>query len=112
MQQTHPVFDLLQVRLYTPKKVFQALEMAKEEYIQMNIKLHKEQRLLVPKNVEYFTKEMGLSPLGTAEMLEHSMPESWGKAFQHPHQGKLWKKVEWIPHNFAFRFLLSNELIR
>lgn len=86
--------------------------MAKEEYIQMNIKLHKEQRLLIPKNVEYFTKEMGLSPSGIAEMLEHSMPESWGKFFQHSQQGKLWKKVDWIPHNFTFRFLLSNELIR
>ncbi|KAI3446062.1 hypothetical protein Pfo_002727 [Paulownia fortunei] len=100
------------VRLYTPKKVFQDLEMAKEDYIQMNIKLHKDQRLLIPKNVEYFIKEMGLSPSGIAEMLEHSMPDTLGKNFQLPQQGKLWKKVDWIPHNFTFRFLLSNELVR
>lgn len=99
------VFDLVQVRLYTPKKVFEELEMAKEEYIAMNIKLHKEQRLVVPKNVEYYIKEMGLSPLGTAEMIEHSMPQ----AFE---QGKIWKKLEYIPHNFGFRFILSDELIR
>ncbi|KAK6131908.1 hypothetical protein DH2020_034345 [Rehmannia glutinosa] len=96
------------VRLYTPKKVFQELEMAKEDYIQMNINLHKEQRLLVPKNVEYFIKEMGLSTSGIAEMIEHSMPHSLANNFQ----GKLWKKVDWIPHNFTFRFLLSNELVR
>ncbi|KAK4401582.1 hypothetical protein Sango_0898900 [Sesamum angolense] len=100
-----------QVRSYTPKKVFQELEMAKEEYIQMNIKLHKEQRLLVPKNVEYFIKETGLSPSGVAEMLEHSMPDSMKKNFHQPQQGKFWKKFEWIPHNFTFRFLLSNELV-
>ncbi|KAK4437807.1 hypothetical protein Salat_0114700 [Sesamum alatum] len=99
------------VRLYTPKKVFQELEMAKEEYIQMNIKLHKEQRLLIPKNVEYFIKETGLSPSGVAEMLEQSMPESMKKNFHQPQQGKFWKKFEWIPHNFSFRFLLSNELL-
>ncbi|KAL0334778.1 UNVERIFIED_CONTAM: hypothetical protein Sradi_4689700 [Sesamum radiatum] len=99
------------VRSYTPKKVFQELEMAKEEYIQMNIKLHKEQRLLIPKNVEYFIKETGLSPSGVAEMLEHSMPDSMKKNFHQPQQGKFWKKFEWIPHNFTFRFLLSNELV-
>ncbi|KAG8368285.1 hypothetical protein BUALT_Bualt15G0029400 [Buddleja alternifolia] len=96
------------VRLYTPKKVFQDLEMAKEEHIQMNIKLHKEQKLLVPKNVEVFIKEMGLSSSGIQEMLEHSMPDSLRKYSQ---QRKLQKKVDWIPHNFAFRFLLSNELV-
>lgn len=105
MQITYPVFGLVQVRLYTPKRVHQELEMAKEEYIQMSIKVHKEQkRLVVPKNVEYFVKEMGLSPLGTAEMLEHSMP--------HPQRGKVWRKVDYAPHDFAFRFLLADELIR
>ncbi|KAL0422705.1 UNVERIFIED_CONTAM: hypothetical protein Slati_3293400 [Sesamum latifolium] len=99
------------VRSYTPKKVFQELEMAKEEYIQMNTKLHKEQRLLIPKNVEYFIKETGLSPSGVAEMLEHSMPDSMKNIFHQPQQGKFWKKFEWIPHNFTFRFLLSNELV-
>ncbi|KAL7118860.1 hypothetical protein ACP275_02G027200 [Erythranthe tilingii] len=97
------------VRVYTAKKVFQELEMAKEEYIQMNIKIYKEQRLLVPKNVECYVKEMGLSQSGLAEMLEHSMPHSSVKS---SHRGKLSKKVDWIPHNFAFRFLLSNELVQ
>ncbi|KAK6159429.1 hypothetical protein DH2020_006743 [Rehmannia glutinosa] len=100
------------VRLYTPKRVFQELEMAKEDHIQMNIKLHKEQRLLVPKNVEYFIKEMGLSTSGIAEMIDHSMPHSLANNFQQPQHGKLWKKIDWIPHNFTFRFLLSNELVR
>ncbi|CAI9765534.1 unnamed protein product [Fraxinus pennsylvanica] len=97
------------VRLYTPKKVFQELEIAKEEYIQSNVRLHKEQRLLVPKNVEYYVKEMGLYPAGIAEVIELSMLDSLRKR---PQQGKLWKKIEWIPHNFNFRFLLSNELIK
>ncbi|KAL6522631.1 hypothetical protein OROMI_031589 [Orobanche minor] len=92
------------VRLYTPKKVFQELEMAKEEYIRTNIRLNKEQRLMVPKIVEYYIKEMGgLSRSGVPEIIEHSMPDSLRNL-------KLWKKVDWIPHNFAFRFLLCNEL--
>lgn len=95
----------VQVRLYTAKRVFQELEIAKEEYIQMNVKIHKEQRLVMPKNVECFTKEMGLSPSGIAEMLDHAMPQA------SPKFRKL-KKVEYLPHNFSFRFLLANELIR
>ncbi|XP_073027704.1 uncharacterized protein [Primulina eburnea] len=97
------------VRLYTPKKLFQDLEIAKEEYIRMNIRKHKDQRLHIAKNVEYFVKEMGLSPSGVAEMLELSMPDSLRKSFQ---QGKYCKKIDWIPHNFAFRFLISNELVK
>nr|AAO59425.1 putative ternary complex factor MIP1 [Antirrhinum majus] len=100
------------VRIYTSKKVFQELEIAKEEYIQMNVSVHKEQRLLVPKNVEYYAKEMGLSPQGIAEMLQHSMPDSLRKNFSHNYQGKLWKKIDYVPQNFTFRFLLTNELVR
>ncbi|PIN12372.1 hypothetical protein CDL12_15025 [Handroanthus impetiginosus] len=99
------------VRLYTHKKVFQELEIAKEEYIQMNTKLHKEQKLLIPKNVEYFIKEMSLSPLGMVEMLDHSMPQSLDNNFQQLKQ-KLLKKVDWIPHIFTFQFQISNELVR
>ncbi|XP_073127519.1 uncharacterized protein [Henckelia pumila] len=97
------------VRLYTPKKIFQDLEMAKEEYIQMNTRKHKDQRLHIPKNVEFFVKEMGLSPSGVAEMLYLSMPDSLRMNFQ---QGKYCKKIDWIPHNFTFRFLISNELVK
>ncbi|XP_075478443.1 uncharacterized protein LOC142519343 isoform X1 [Primulina tabacum] len=97
------------VRLYTPKNIFQDLEVAKEEYIQMNIRIHKDQRLHIPKNVEFFVKEMGLSPSGVAEMLELSMPDSLRKNFQ---QGKYCKKIDWVPLNFAFRFLISNELVK
>ncbi|XP_073030286.1 uncharacterized protein [Primulina eburnea] len=97
------------VRLYRPKNIFQDLEIAKEEYIQMNIRIHKDQRLHIPKNVEFFVKEMGLSPSGVTEMLELSMPDSLRKNFQ---QGKYCKKIDWIPLNFAFRFLISNELVK
>ncbi|XP_051146829.1 uncharacterized protein LOC127262261 [Andrographis paniculata] len=96
------------VRVYTAKKVFQELEMAKEEYIQMNMKLHKEQRLAIPKNIELYIKGAGLSLSAISEMVEHSMPEFFRK---HSQNGKFWKKIDWIPHNFTFRFLLSHELI-
>ncbi|GER42238.1 hypothetical protein STAS_19013 [Striga asiatica] len=89
------------VRMYTSKKVFQELEMAKEDYIQMNVKLHKDLNLLVPKKVEHFVKEIGgLAQSGIAQKVEHLLSDSMG--IKNGRLGKLWKKVDWIPYDFAF----------
>ncbi|TQD76720.1 hypothetical protein C1H46_037754 [Malus baccata] len=48
------------VRMYTSKGVFEELETAKEEYIQSNFLVHKEQKILLPKIVESFAKDSGL----------------------------------------------------
>ncbi|KAH0722686.1 hypothetical protein KY290_005343 [Solanum tuberosum] len=95
------------LRLYTPKRVFQELEVAKEEYLQTNTSVHKEQKLLLPKNVESYVKEVDLCPSGLKEMIQLALPEH----FTRKYQGKLWKKIEWIPHNFTFRYLISHELL-
>ncbi|XP_055809008.1 uncharacterized protein LOC129877518 [Solanum dulcamara] len=95
------------LRLYTPKRVFQELEVAKEEYLQTNTTVHKEQKLVLPKNVESYVKEVDLCPSGLKEMIELALPEH----FTRKYQGKLWKKIEWLPHNFTFRYLISHELL-
>lgn len=97
----------VQLRLYTPKRVFQELEVAKEEYLQTNTRVHKEQKLVLPKNVESYVKEVDLCPSGLKEMIELALPEH----FTRKNQGKLWKKIEWMPHNFTFRYLISHELV-
>ncbi|XP_031132101.1 uncharacterized protein LOC116033496 isoform X1 [Ipomoea triloba] len=98
------------VRLYTPKRVFQDLEVAKEEYFQMNIRVHKEQKLLMPRNIECFVKEVGLCSSGLPEMIDQSLPEKFREKFRQTDAGKLWKKIVWVPHSFSFRYLISNEL--
>lgn len=95
----------VQLRLYTPKRVFQELEVAKEEYLQTNTRVHKEQKLVLPKNVESYVKEVDLCPSGLKEMIELALPEH----FTRKNQG--WKKIEWMPHNFTFRYLISHELV-
>ncbi|XP_019165135.1 PREDICTED: uncharacterized protein LOC109161268 [Ipomoea nil] len=100
-------------RLYTPKRVFQDLEVAKEEYIQTSIRVHKEQKVVLPKNVEAFIKEAGLCSSGVVEMIEPSLSDTLRKNFLQiaaDKGNKVWKKIEWIPHNFSFRYLISNEL--
>ncbi|XP_030486551.1 uncharacterized protein LOC115703172 isoform X2 [Cannabis sativa] len=100
-----------QVRVYTPKRVFEELEMAKEEYIQSTFVMQKEHKILLPKLVESFAKDSGLSPADLVEMVEHFVPDSRRKTIHHHCQHKkFWKGIEWIPHNFTFHYLLSKEV--
>lgn len=97
--------------MYTPKRVFEELETAKEEYIQSNFIVHKEQKILLPKIVESFAKDSGLSPADLVETVEHFMPaDSRRKSTHHCQHKKIWKAIEWTPHNFTFHYLLSKEV--
>lgn len=101
-----------QVRVYTPKRVFQELETAKEEYIRATFGVHKDQKILLPKVVESYAKDSGLCAAGIMEMLQQSLPESLTKNIRKCHLSKSRKSIEWIPHNFTFRYLISKELVR
>uniref|UniRef100_A0A6N2L7M6 DUF547 domain-containing protein n=1 Tax=Salix viminalis TaxID=40686 RepID=A0A6N2L7M6_SALVM len=98
------------VRVYTPKRVFEDLEAAKEEYIQSTFIVHKEKKLHIPKIVDSFAKDLELCPAGVVEMIEHLLPNGVRKRIQECRYRKYGKNIEWIPHNFAFRYLLSKEL--
>lgn len=98
------------VRMYTSKRVFEELETAKEEYMQSTFLLHKEQKMLLPKIVESFAKDSGLCSANLLEMIEHLMPNSQRKSNHQCQQRRIWKGIEWIPHNFTFRYLLPKEV--
>uniref|UniRef100_A0A5B6ZYR8 DUF547 domain-containing protein n=1 Tax=Davidia involucrata TaxID=16924 RepID=A0A5B6ZYR8_DAVIN len=100
------------VRVYTLKGVFQELEAAKEEYIRANFGIRKDQKILLPKIVESFVKDSGLCPAGVMEMIHKSLPESLRKSIKKCLVGKSRKRIQWVPHNFAFRYLISKELVK
>ncbi|KAL2333657.1 hypothetical protein Fmac_014870 [Flemingia macrophylla] len=100
------------VRVYTPKRVLQELEVAKEEYIRATFGVRKDQKVLLPKLVESFTKDSGLCPSGTVEMVQQSLPESLRKSVKKFDFSKSKKSIEWIPHNFTFRYLIPKELVK
>ncbi|XVF61940.1 hypothetical protein PTKIN_Ptkin08bG0175800 [Pterospermum kingtungense] len=100
------------VRAYTPKRVFQELENAKEEYIRATFGIRKDQKILLPKIVESFVKDSGLCSAGVIEMVQQSLPESLRRTIRKCQLGKSRKSIEWIPHNFTFRYLISKELVR
>ncbi|KAG8641291.1 hypothetical protein MANES_13G133300v8 [Manihot esculenta] len=98
------------VRIYTPKRVFQELEAAKEEYIRATFGVRKDQKILLPKLVESFSKDSGLCQAGVIEMIQQTLPESLRKCTKKIQLAKPRKSIEWIPHNFTFRYLISKEL--
>ncbi|MBA0642743.1 hypothetical protein Goklo_027086 [Gossypium klotzschianum] len=99
------------VRIYTPKGVFQELEVAKMEYIQANWSVNKEEKILLPKLMEYFAKDSNVGSAGLLQMVEQLMPDSVRKNLQPSCKRKTGKSIEWISHNFAFRYLFSKELL-
>ncbi|XP_054823273.1 uncharacterized protein LOC129321517 isoform X1 [Prosopis cineraria] len=100
------------VRVFTPKRVFQELEIAKDEYIRATFGVRKDRKILLPKLVDTFAKESGLCSAGVMEMIQQSLPESLRKSIKKCQLAKSRKSVEWIPHNFAFRYLISKELVK
>ncbi|KAL7224008.1 hypothetical protein ACSBR1_025459 [Camellia fascicularis] len=100
------------VRVYSPKRVFQELELAKEEYIRATFGIRKDQKILLPKIVESFAKDSGLCPVGVIEMIHQCLPESVTKSIKKCQDGKHRKSIEWVPYSFTFRYLISKELVK
>ncbi|KAI3922019.1 hypothetical protein MKX01_005708 [Papaver californicum] len=102
------------VRIYSPKKVFLELESAKEEYVRATFGVRSKGQILLPKIVESFTKDLGLCPVGLLEMIQKCMPDNLRKTMKRYQQqgGFPRKSIEWVPHNFTFRYLISKELAK
>ncbi|KAK8263945.1 hypothetical protein V6Z12_D12G075300 [Gossypium hirsutum] len=100
------------VRAYTPKNVIQELETAKQEYIRATFGVRKDLKILLPKLLESFAKDSSLCQAGIIEMVRQSLPESLRRSIRKCQVGKSRKSIEWSPHDFTFRYLISKELVR
>ncbi|XP_044969940.1 uncharacterized protein LOC123430094 isoform X1 [Hordeum vulgare subsp. vulgare] len=109
------------VRVYTPKRLRQQLEAAKEEYIRATVGVrppdhqHRRGRVVLPKLVEAYARDVGLSPERLLDAAQRCLPESVRAAVQRcrqQQQGTAASKavVEWAPHRQSFRYLLARDL--
>lgn len=100
------------VRVYTPKRLFQQLEAAKEEFIRATVGVWREQKILLPKLVEAYAKDVKLSSQGLVDMVQRYLPESLRMAMQRCQQqgGRSSKIIEWVPYNLNFRYLIARDL--
>ncbi|VVB08814.1 unnamed protein product [Arabis nemorensis] len=101
------------IRVYTPKGIYQELETAKEEYIRAMFGVKKDQKLVLPKIIECFSKDSGLSQTALMEMIQECLPETMKKTIKKLNSGRFRKSIiEWTPHSFGFRYLIARELVR
>ncbi|KAG1341791.1 hypothetical protein COCNU_05G000200 [Cocos nucifera] len=98
------------VRIYAPKRLFQQLGVAKEEYVQVNVGTRKEQTILLPKVIDTFAKDSNLSEQVLLDMIQCYLPETLRMVVQRWQQKRSSRIIEWVPHNCSFRYLLSREL--
>ncbi|ESQ46309.1 hypothetical protein EUTSA_v10000068mg [Eutrema salsugineum] len=101
------------IRVYTPKGIYQELETAKEEYIRATFGVKKDQKLVLPKIIESFSKDSGLNQAALMEMIQECLPDTMKKTIKKLNSGRSRKSiVEWTPHSFVFRYLIARELVR
>lgn len=97
------------VRIYTADRWHQQLETAKEEYIRAALGIHKDQKIFLPKLIESYAKESCMNSQKVFDMIQQCLPETMRMAVRRCQKGAS-QNIEWIPHNFSFRFLLSREV--
>ncbi|XP_076937917.1 uncharacterized protein LOC143605826 isoform X1 [Bidens hawaiensis] len=100
------------VRVYTPKRVIQELEIAKEEFVRATFGVSKDHKILLPKSVDNFAKDSGLCSGGVMEMIQQCLPDQIKKNIKKHQSVKSRKMIEWVPHNFSFRYLICKELVK
>nr|CAD1819517.1 unnamed protein product [Ananas comosus var. bracteatus] len=98
------------VRVYTCRRLFQQLEAAKEEFIRATVGIWKEQKILLPKMIDSYSKDVKLSSQGLFDMVQRYLPETLRMAMQRCQPKRSNKIIEWVPYNLAFRYLLSRDL--
>ena len=106
------------MRLYSPKRLFQQLETAREEYICANVGVRgRAGRTAKHKALQLYARDAGLGGQEVVAAVECHLPEGLRDAVRRSQQqagrarGRGGAGVEWKPHNLAFRYLLAKELV-
>lgn len=100
------------VRVYTAKNIFLDLKLAKDDFIQANVYIHKESKIFLPRILYYFAKDMSLTMPGLLEVVNECLSEVQQKTIQKCMKGRIDKSVNWMPHNSTFRYVIDRELAR
>ncbi|KAL2611235.1 hypothetical protein R1flu_022927 [Riccia fluitans] len=97
------------LRVYTPASVEQELETAKREFLQAAIGVNSEDKILVPKLLQWymrdFAKDMESLLEWVSEQLSGPLKEALLQCLNHPREGVLSHSIEVMPYDFNFRYL-------
>ncbi|KAG1363292.1 hypothetical protein COCNU_11G001190 [Cocos nucifera] len=100
------------VRLYTARGIYKELELAKAEFIQANVSVRKEKKIVLPRILYYYAKDAYMELSGLMEMVCDSIPDAQQKAIKGCLKRRLDKCVEWSPYKSTFRYLVHRDLAK
>lgn len=94
------------VRVYKADCVFRDLRRAKEEFIRSNVRIHDETKIVLPKLVHYYAKDMSLDASALVETTVKCLPDSMKRVSQRLLKKKNSKNIEFSPENLSFRYVI------
>ncbi|KAJ0257506.1 DUF547 domain-containing protein [Hirschfeldia incana] len=94
------------VRVYKADCVFKDLRRAKEEFIRSNVRIHNETKIVLPKIVHYYAKDMSLDASALMETTVRCLPDSMKRVAQKLLKKKNSKNIEFSPENLSFRYVI------
>ncbi|KAI5056243.1 hypothetical protein GOP47_0028061 [Adiantum capillus-veneris] len=101
------------VRVYTAKNVYQELDVAKKEFLHINLTLRKDSKILAPKVLESFAKESSMGSLSLLEWICQNLSEKQRRDVRACMSMRPYNRcIEWVPYNFSFRYLFVRDLAR
>ncbi|XP_010529062.1 PREDICTED: uncharacterized protein LOC104806041 [Tarenaya hassleriana] len=98
------------VRVYTAESIFRDLRKAKEEFIRNNVGTRKGTKIVLPKILYYYMKDMSLDVSGFLQATTGCLPEAAKRISQKRLKDKKSKLVEWLPENSNFRYVIAGEV--
>lgn len=99
------------VRIYTADSIFKDLRLAKEEFIQATVYVHKETKVCLPKMLEDFAKDMSLNMTGLLDIVSACLSEAEQKAIARCVKGKPEKCISWLGQNLKFGYVINREAV-
>ncbi|XP_042374365.1 uncharacterized protein LOC121967910 isoform X1 [Zingiber officinale] len=100
------------LRAYTAKGIRQDLEIAKAEFIQANVCVVKETKIMLPKILQYYAKDSCMELLDLLEMICDHFSSPEGKAIRACCKRKPEKFVEWSPFKSSFGYIVHKDLAK
>ncbi|XP_042381534.1 uncharacterized protein LOC121974505 isoform X1 [Zingiber officinale] len=100
------------LRAYSAKAIHQDLEIARAEFIQANVSVMKETKIMLPKILHYYAKDACMELLDLLKMICSHVSDPNRKAIQACCRRKPDKFVEWSSFKSSFRYIVHTDLAK
>ncbi|XP_021671710.2 uncharacterized protein LOC110658418 isoform X2 [Hevea brasiliensis] len=100
------------VRVYTAKNIFQDLKLAKEEFVQASVYIHKEAKIFLPKILSFYAKDMSMDMYGLLKAISGSLTKAQQKTVSKCMKRKVDKYIHWLPQISSFGYAIHGELAK